>query len=181
MLAEKREPQAPQRIGAGEHHLHQPAGMRAAVIGDRKLQHMLEIGGQHGVAAPVREPVGIERDDHAAEDREYTEARPEQQQGQQRVPGHGGVAGPHASQRVDDLPEQHGLRELRRCKCHVGDSEQPPEFDVGAEQAENARVETQKVHDRFAGAGCRRSRISICAPLINVRLANFESSLGMVN
>ena len=31
MLAEERQPQPPQRIGAGEHHLHQPAGMRAAV------------------------------------------------------------------------------------------------------------------------------------------------------
>lgn len=54
MLAKERQPQPPQRIGAGEHHLHLPAGMRAGVVGERQLQHVLEIIRQHHVAAVMR-------------------------------------------------------------------------------------------------------------------------------
>ena len=58
MLAEERHPQPPQRVGAAEHDLHLPAGMRAGMIGERQLQHVLEIIRQHHVAAMVRQPVG---------------------------------------------------------------------------------------------------------------------------
>ena len=62
MLAEERHPQPPQRVGAGQHDLHLPAGMGAGMVGERQLQHVLEIIGQHQVAAAVRQPVGEPRD-----------------------------------------------------------------------------------------------------------------------
>ncbi len=58
MLAEERHPQPPQRIGAGEHDFQLPAGMRAGMIGERQLQHVLEEIRQHQIAAAVRQPVG---------------------------------------------------------------------------------------------------------------------------
>ena len=69
-------PQPPQRIGAGEHDLHQPAGMGAAVEAERQLQDVLEIVGHHRVPAAVRQPVGVQRDQRAAGDGEQAEARP---------------------------------------------------------------------------------------------------------
>ena len=42
----------------------------------RQLQHVLEIVGQHRLLAAVREPVGMERDQHAAADGEQPERRP---------------------------------------------------------------------------------------------------------
>ena len=80
MIAKEADPQAPQRVGALQHHLHQPAGMGIAVIGERQLQHVLEIAGQHDVAAAVRQPVGVERDQRAAGNREQAEAGPGGQQ-----------------------------------------------------------------------------------------------------
>ena len=53
--------------------------MGIAVIGQRQLQHMLEIAGQHDVAAAVRQPVGIKRDQGAAGDGEQPEAGPGRQ------------------------------------------------------------------------------------------------------
>ena len=66
MLAEERQPQPPQRVGAGQHDLHLPAGMRAGMVGERQLQHVLEIIRQHHVAAPMRKPVGEPGNQRAA-------------------------------------------------------------------------------------------------------------------
>ena len=100
MLAEERQPQPPQRVDAGEHHLHQPAGMRAAVERERQLQHVLEIVGEHGLAAAVREAVGMQRDQHAADDGEQAERHPGgEQRGQLREARRrvGGLRAHHAS------------------------------------------------------------------------------------
>ena len=51
-------PQPPQRVGAGEHDFQLPARMRAGVVGERQLQHVLEKIRQHQIAPPVRQPVG---------------------------------------------------------------------------------------------------------------------------
>ena len=76
MLAEERHPQPPQRVGAGEHDLHLPAGMGAGVVGQRQLQHVLEIVRQHHVAAAVRQPVGEPGHERAGDDDEQAEADP---------------------------------------------------------------------------------------------------------
>ena len=80
MLAEKSKPQPPQRIRAGEHDLHQPAGMDAAVEAERQLQDVLEVVGHHRVTAAVRQPVGVQRHQRAAGDGEQAEAHPGREQ-----------------------------------------------------------------------------------------------------
>ena len=80
MLAEKSEPQPPQRIGAVQHHLHQPAGMGAGVKGQRQLHDVLEIIGQHRLALAVRQLVGMQRNGRAAHDGEQAERDPCRQQ-----------------------------------------------------------------------------------------------------
>ena len=76
MLAEESEPEPPQRVGAVQHHLHQPAGMGAGVESQRQLHDVLEIIGQHRLALAVRQPVGVERDERAARDGEQAERHP---------------------------------------------------------------------------------------------------------
>ena len=80
MLAEKAEPQPPQGIGALQHHLHQPTRMNAGVIGERQLQHMLEIIGEYRLALAMGKPVGMQRHRRATADGEQPEHRPGQQQ-----------------------------------------------------------------------------------------------------
>src|SRR5581483_5746434 len=70
VLAEEREPEPPEGIGPREHDLEEPARMRAAVKAERELQDVLEVVREDGVAALVREPVGMERRERAADDRE---------------------------------------------------------------------------------------------------------------
>src|SRR5262245_66226768 len=47
MLTEEPEPKRPQRVCALKHDLHQAAGMRFAVVGERQLQDVFEIVCQH--------------------------------------------------------------------------------------------------------------------------------------
>ena len=59
VIAEEREPQTPERVGALQHHLHQPARMGASVVGERQMQNMLEIFCDDGEPPSVRKPVGV--------------------------------------------------------------------------------------------------------------------------
>ena len=70
------EPQCPQRVRSRHHHLHQPPGMRAGVIAERKLEHVLEEHRAHHLVLAMGEPVGVERDERAADDGEEAEADP---------------------------------------------------------------------------------------------------------
>ena len=153
MLAEEPEPEPPQRVGAVQHHLHQPAGMGAGVEGQRQLHDVLEIIGQHRLALAVRQPVGMERDQRAARDGEQAERHPGRQQRPGRVRGQRPglrLAGEH----VDDLAEQHRLGELRAGQQQVGEGENPAQPRLLAEQFEDAGVKAQHGHqDQRLGAG----------------------------
>ena len=139
MLAEEAEPEPPQRIGAVQHHLHQPAGMRAGVEGHRQLQDVLEIAGQHRLALAVREPVGLRARHRADADGEQAERGPG---GEQRPGRAAGLAGEH----VDDAAEQHRLGELRGRQQEIGDGEDPAKPRFLAEQFEDAGVEAEQGH-----------------------------------
>ena len=128
MLAEESEPQPPQRIRAGEHDLHQPAGMDAAMEAERQLQDVLEIVRHHRVAAPVRQPVGVQRHQRAAGDGEQAEADPGREQRYEVGPDRNTAASLRAGQRIDDAAEQDGFGELRRGQRHVGDGQHPAEL-----------------------------------------------------
>ena len=145
MLAEESEPEPPQRVGAVQHHLHQPAGMGAGVEGQRQLHDVLEIIRQHRLALAVRQPVGVQRDRGTAADGEQAERRPRRQQRpgrRRRQRTAGGLAGEH----VDDAAEQHRLGELRAGQQQIGDGENPAQPRLLAEQFEDAGIKAKHGH-----------------------------------
>ena len=85
MLAEERHPQPPQRVGAAEHDFHLPAGMLARMIGERQLQHVLEIIRQHQIAPPVCEAIGEPGDQRPGADIEQAETDPGADERRQRA------------------------------------------------------------------------------------------------
>ena len=162
MLAEESEPEPPQRVGAVQHHLHQPAGMGAGVEGQRQLHDVFEIIGQHRLALAMRQLVGVERDRGAAQDGEQAERHP----GRQQRPGRrrGQRAGCRlAGQHVDDLAEQHRFGELRAGQQQIGAGQNPAQPRLLAEQFEDAGVKAQHGQaGRIRGdSGDRSDRILI--------------------
>ena len=162
VLAEEGEPKPPQRVGAVQHHLHQPAGMGAGVESQRQLHDVFEIIGQHRLALAVRQLVGVERDNGAAADGEQAERHPGRQQRPGRVRGQ--RAGLWlAREHVDNLAEQHRLGELRAGQQQIGEGQNPTQPRLLAEQLEDAGVKAQHGHsDKDSGAsGISRGRILI--------------------
>ena len=102
VIAEEPDPEPPQRVGALQHHLHQPAGMGIAVIGERQLQHVFEIAGQDDVTAAMRQAVRVQRDQRAADNSEKPEASPGGKQHPQSRPRWKLAASLCAGQGVDD-------------------------------------------------------------------------------
>ena len=94
--------------------------MDVAVKGEREFEHVLEISGEHRVAAAMGEAVGIEGDQRAAQDVEHSEADPDQQQRKQIRPDRGCVGGLGRGEGVDHAPEQHRFGELSRGKREIG-------------------------------------------------------------
>ncbi len=120
--------------------------MGAAVEGERELEDVFEIVGQHRLAAAVREPVRVQCDQHAARDDEQSEGDPGGEQWSENREVRRFCRGLGAHQRVDDPAEQDRFGKLRGCKSHVGDGENPAEPRLGAEQAENAGVKLEEIH-----------------------------------
>ncbi|MGY4329319.1 hypothetical protein ACVWWG_003736 [Bradyrhizobium sp. LB7.2] len=110
--------------------------------GQRQLQDVLEIVGQHRLALAVREPVGLQGHERAAGDGEQPECHPGHQKRPGRIRSGNRLAGEH----VDDPAEQHGFCELRGGKQEIGKRQQPAEPCFLAEQFENAGVETEDGH-----------------------------------
>ncbi len=155
MLAEERHPQPPQRVGAGEHDFHLPAGMLAGMIGERQLQHVLEIIRQHQIAAPVRQPIGEPGDQRAGADNEQAETDPGADERRERPDRRRETCGQRARQRIDDAAEQHRLDELRRGERDIGERQRDGEAGVGAQQAEHAEIEADERHGRVLAAQTR--------------------------
>ena len=170
MLAEEAEPQPPQRIRAGQHDLHQPAGMDAAVEAERQLQDVLEIVGHHRVAAAVRQPVGMQRD--SAPQTMVNSPKPTQarEQRHQIGPGRDAALGLRAGQRIDDAAEQHRLGELRGRQRHVGDGQHPAEPGLRRPSSSSTRAYRRtkfmaSYQSKFMACGdqcaCRRFRTNL--------------------
>ena len=143
MLAEEAEPQPPQRVGAGEHHLHQPPEWVALWKLSGSCEHVLEIIRQHHLAALVREPVGVERDERPAQDEEQREADPGGDERGELRPIRRAAGALRARQGIDDAAEQHGLGEACGGERHIGERQNPAELPLRAEQAEHAGVEAE--------------------------------------
>ncbi len=113
--------------------------MGGAVEGERQLQHVLEVGGEDALAAAVREPVGVQRHEGAAQDAEQGKPAPG---GDQHIE----PLSDRMGERVDDAAEQHRLRELRAGQRQVGECEQPAQPGLVAEQAQHTRIKLHQFH-----------------------------------
>ena len=122
--------------------------MGVAVIGERKLQNVLEIAGQDDVAAAVRQAVCEESNQRAAGDGEKPKAGPGGQQHAQLRPRRRLAAGLRAGQRVDDAAEQNRLGKLGGGQRHICQRQRPSYSGLGPEQCENAAVEAKNTHGK---------------------------------
>src|SRR3954453_2005161 len=143
--------------------------MRAAMKRERKLQDVLEIVGQHGLAPSVREAVRVQRDQHAAGDGEQPECDPRAEQRRQRAHIGRRVRRLRLHQCIDDAAEQDGLGELSRRECDVCDGENPAEPGLGPKQPQHTRIELKETHLAPGSVAC--------APILRKRSAVPQSSI----
>ena len=127
--------------------------MLAGVIGQRQLQHVLEIIRQHQVAALVRQPIGEPGDHRAGDDDEQPERDPgakQRRQGQGRGPDAGRQ---RAGERIDDAAEQHRLDELRRGERDIRGRQCHRQRGIGTEQAKHAKIDAGERHGAAVPGG----------------------------
>ena len=129
IVAEEVDPDVPQRIGAGDHHLHQASGMRGAVEAQRQLQDVFEIGREDDLAPAMGKPIRMQRDERAAQYGEQPKADPGGDQPSSRCPDAALVSASRMR------PNRTGSRKLRARQCQVGKREQPAESRFVAKQA----------------------------------------------
>ena len=141
MLAKERHPQPPQRIGAGEHDFHLPAGMGAGVIGERQLQHVLEEIRQHQVAAAMREPVGEPATSAPAMIMNRPKPTQAPTSGASARAAGASAGGQRAGQRVDDVAEQDRLDEFRDGQRDIGERQRYGETRLRRQQAKHAQID----------------------------------------
>ena len=163
VLAKERHPQPPQRVGAGEHDLHLPAGMRAGVVAHRQLQDVLEKIREHQVAAPVRQPVGEPRHHRAGDDDEQAEGDPRADERRKRERCSRCGARQRSGQGVDDAAEQDRLDEQRHRERDIGERKRGGEARLGREQLKHTQINAEKRHDR-SDPGLAASVRPKCSP-----------------
>ena len=122
--------------------------MGAAVEAERQLQDVLEIVGHHRVAAAVRQPVGVQRDQRAAGDGEQPEAHPAaEQHGRDRVQA-GAAPRLWALASASTMrPNSTGSANCAAASDTLAMASVQASLDFLAQQLEHAQVQTDKVHD----------------------------------
>jgi len=161
MLAEEVEPDAAEAERTVRHHLQRPARMGLGVEHQRQGQHMLEEIRHHGEALPMRQAIGVERDEHAGPDAEEAEPRPESEREDDGGERQRHARALRARERVDDVPEEDRLGELGSGKRHIGDGEDERQPALRPELRQSASIEPNNGHEIVIPpqrAGSRRSR-----------------------
>ena len=115
--------------------------MRAGVIGERQLQHMLEEVGEHQVAASMREAIGEPGDQRRGRDDEQAEGDPSTDQRRQGADCRSDPGRQCARQSIDDMPEQHRFDELRDRQRDVGKREHARKPRLRREQVEQPEID----------------------------------------
>jgi len=100
------------------------------------------------MAAAMGEPVGIERDQCSAGDCEKAEASPGSKQRRQMRPLGNLATGLGSRQCINNSTKQYRLGKLRGSERNVGDRQTPGQWSLGAEQSENAPIESKNIHAR---------------------------------
>ena len=161
MLAKERHPQPPQGVGAGQHHFDLPPGMGAGMVGERELQHVLEIiSGEDQVAAMVRKPVCEPGDQRAGDNDEQAEADPGANERRQNTRGRSEPGRQRARERIDDAAQQHWLDELRAGKRDIGEGEGDRELGVGAKECQHAQIDADESHAGILGGATKKQRVA---------------------
>ena len=123
--------------------------MRAGMISERQLQHVLEVLRQHHIAAMMGEPVGKPSHQGAGDDDEEPEADPGPDQRCQ-YPRCGAEAfGQGTGKRIDNAAEQHRLDELRAGERDVGEPQRYRELGLRAQQSQHAKIDAEEGHTKF--------------------------------
>jgi hypothetical protein len=113
---------------------------------DRQLQHVLEELGPHHLILPMRQPVGVQRDQRAGYDGEQRKAAPCAEQHHQPLPVYAADIGLAGGQGVDHPAEQDGLGEKRGRQRQIGDGQNPGEPCLPPEHAQHAQIKPDKSH-----------------------------------
>ena len=120
--------------------------MRAGVVAQRKLEHVLEEHRSHHLVLAVCEPIGVERDERAANDGEQGEADPGSEQQHQVPQLEVRDTGLGIGQGVDDPPEQERFHEHGGGERQIGQRQYPAQTGLPPEQFQHAEVETEEFH-----------------------------------
>ena len=125
LVAEEHQPGREQPVGAGQHLLDQAAGVGVAVERQRQGQHVLEVLA-HGIdTMPVRQSLGLQRDDDVADDAADADGDPDAEQ-------HGGLmpqlavrhfVGPDS--RFTTRPNSTGSRNCRPATIKLAKARKP--------------------------------------------------------
>ncbi len=126
--------------------------MRAGIEAQGQLQHVLEEHRAHRRVLAMRKPVGVERDQRAADDGEERKADPGADQCHQVRYRQLGDLALRVRERIDDAPEQDRLHECRARKRKVGEGEEPAQAGFVSEQSQHADVEADELHAIDTGA-----------------------------
>ena len=94
----------------------------------------------------MREPVGIEREQNAGEDREQAERDPGGEQPDEVAHRRHAPDRLRAHQRVDDAAKKNGFRELRAGERDVGAGEHDAKAFLAAEKREHAGIDLEEGH-----------------------------------
>ena len=120
--------------------------MRAGVVAQRKLEHVLEEHRSHHLVLAMCEPIGVERDERAANDGEQGEADPGSEQQHQVPQLEVRDTGLGIGQGVDDPPEQERFHEHGGGERQIGQRQYPAQTGLPPEQFQHAEVETEEFH-----------------------------------
>ena len=125
--------------------------MRAGVVTQRQLQHVFEEHGAHHLILAVRQAIGVECHQCAADDDEEPETDPRADQQHQIPPSHLRDARLGIRERIDDAAEQDRLHEHCRGERQIGEREHPAQTGLAPEQSEYADVKTKQFHGADIG------------------------------
>ena len=149
MLAEEAEPEPGHAVRAFQHDLQHAARMGRGVEGQRQFEHVLEIIRHHGETPTMREPIRMERDQHACADGEKPESHPgDDERRQDRECDRRRSGNLAARQHIDDAPEQDRLGESRDRPAPHWPGRASRRSEIRAELAENAYIKADQPHGR---------------------------------
>ncbi len=105
--------------------------MRAGMVGERQLQHVLEIIRQDHIAPTVGEPVGKPGNERAGGDDEQAKPRPGANQRRQHSCGGREARRQRTREGVDYAPQQYRFDELRAGQRDIRQRQRDRELRIG--------------------------------------------------